>query len=114
MMLIAEVMDKMPLYDDVFLTTVILSLLLAVAAAWRPVIGSSVVLLAANFIPWFGPTLGAMNASFEAHVGDSMMKEDPAYFSFARTIPLWYLAGIIVGTIAWVAKRRLRVNGESS
>ena len=113
MLPLAEVMDKMPPFGDVMTATIALTGLLAVAAGWRPLLGSLIVLVAARFIPWFGPSRWAMNASLEAIVGDAMRNEDPAYFSFARSIPLWFLAGILVGTAIWIAKRRLRVIRES-
>lgn len=106
MLPIAEVMDKMPQFSAVVWTTVAVSLAAALAAVWRPILGPLIVLFAARFIPWFDPTFTAVFESFEVHVGDAMRNEDPAYFSFARSIPYWYLTAVLLGSAFWYLRRR--------
>lgn len=106
MLPIAEVMDKMPPFSAVVVTTVALSLAAALGAVWRPILGSLAVLVVAWVIPWFDPTFIALSESFEAHVGDAMRNENPAYFSFARSIPYWYLTAVLLGSAFWFLRRR--------
>jgi hypothetical protein len=113
MLPLAEVMDKMPPFNGVVSMTVVLSIAAALAAVWRPIFGPLIVLVAASVIPWFNPTFIALSESFEAHVGDAMRTENPAYFSFARSIPYWYLTGVLLGSAFWHLRRRGSLKREA-
>lgn len=112
MLPIAEVMDKMPLFGDVVTRTAVLFVLLAAGVAWSPVVGTPIVLVGAIFVPWFHPATIAMFESFEPLIMNSIRREDPTYFAFARSIPWMLLGAWLIGFAIWLARRRLRARRE--
>jgi hypothetical protein len=111
---LAEVMDKMPVYGDVVVTSIVLAIAVGAAAAWRPVLAPIAVFIGVHFIPWFEPAIYAISGSYDAAVGDAMRKEDAGYFAFARSIPWMLVGGWLIGGAIWFARRRLRARREVS